>query len=307
MRFHNVVDGRAGKKILLAQAQNFAIHVVVVRVQHLGDKLGIGVFGNGAAILARVEAAHVEIGRFGAPQAQLRDACAVVPGHEHIAGHSQHAGIIFVLHIVVRTVPALFNLAVKAHFHSLVGVAFQPNAAAGQPVVGVLFLPAVHNLLLENAVFVQNGIPHAGNIVGCHAVQIAGRQAPKPAVAKAGVRLLLIDIIQLDAVVFQHGFGHIGKAHVEQAGFQAAAHQKFHAQVIHLLAVGAVGAGHEALALCAEHAAHNKRQRAVDLLIRGAGKVCGKFAEQLVGQQFVKLFLGHFRIQKPSTPFLSAR
>ena len=199
--------------------------------------------------------------------------------------------------MVVYAVPALLDLSVKAHLHGLVRMAFQPHAAAGQPVVGAFLLPAVHDLLLEDAVFVQDGIARAGDIVGGHTVQIARGQTAQAAVSQARVRLLLVDIVQLHAVIPQHLVRHAAQAQIEQAGLQAAAHQKFHAQVIHLLAVGAVGARDKALALFAEHAPCNECKRAVDLFVRCRRDVDGEFIEQLFSQQLFKFFFGISGVQ----------
>ena len=204
--------------------------------------------------------------------------------------------------MVVYAVPALLDLSVKAHLHGLVRMAFQPHAAAGQPVVGAFLLPAVHDLLLEDAVFVQDGIASAGDIVGGHTVQIARGQTAQAAVAQARVRLLLVDIVQLHAVIPQHLVRHAAQAQIKQAGLQAAAHQKFHAQVIHLLAVGAVGARDKALALFAEHAPCNECKRAVDLFVRRRRDVDGEFIEQLFSQQLFKFFFWYIWCSKLSTP-----
>ena len=45
------------------------------------------------------------------------------------------------LDVVEAVVPVLVDLAVKADFHGLIGVALQPDLTAGQPVVGTLLLP----------------------------------------------------------------------------------------------------------------------------------------------------------------------
>ena len=293
----DIPDGRGRQEILLAQTEDLALDVVVVGVQHLADELGVGALGDGAAVLARVEAVHIEAGRLGLPQAQLGNAVGIVPGHIHVAGYGDDAGIVFVLHMVVYAVPALLDLSVKAHLHGLVRMAFQPHAAAGQPVVGAFLLPAVHDLLLEDAVFVQDGIARAGDIVGGHTVQIARGQTAQAAVAQARVRLLLVDIVQLHAVIPQHLVRHAAQAQIKQAGLQAAAHQKFHAQVIHLLAVGAVGARDKALALFAEHAPCNECKRAVDLFVRCRRDVDGEFIEQLFSQQLFKFFFGISGVQ----------
>ena len=111
--------------------------------------------------------------------------------------------------VVEAALPALLDLAVELHLNALVGVALEPHLAAGQPVVGLLLLPAVHDLLLEDAVLVEDGVAGAGDAGGGHAVQVAGGQAAQAAVAEARVRLFVVNALQLDVRVRQHGLGHL--------------------------------------------------------------------------------------------------
>ena len=284
----DVADGSGRQEVLLAQAQDLALHVVVVGVEDLADEFRRGVLADGVAVLAGVEALHVEIGGLGLPQAQLGHALPVVALDIHVAGHGDDAGVVLVDDVVEAALPALFDLAVKLDFNALVGMALQPHLAAGQPVVGFFLLPAVHDLLLENAVLVEDGVAGAGNAGGGHAVQIAGGQTAQTAVAQARVRLFVVDVLQLDVRVRQNGLGHVGQTQTEQAVLQAAAHQELHAQVVHLLCAGAVGAADELLVAVAHHAPGDERQHTVDLLVAGHVQRGAVFAGQHILEQLVK-------------------
>ena len=288
----DVGDGGRREEILLAQAQDLALGVVVVGVKDLGDQLGAGAAADGRGIVAGVEAAHVKAGGFGLPQAQLGHALGVIAGHIHIVGDGHDAVVVLVAHMVEAAVPALDGLAVKADLLGLVGVALDPDLAAGQPVVGGLLLPAVHDLLLEDAVLVQDGVAGAGHAVGGHAVQVAGGQAAQAAVAQAGVRLLVVDLVNADVGVGQHLLGHFVQAQVEQAGAQAAAHQELHAQVVHLLVAGTQRLGLEHLLAVGHDLAGDHGQGAVDLGIGGDFQRDRIFAGQFVAQHLVELFFG---------------
>ena len=98
-------------------------------------------------------------------------------------------------------------------------MALDPDLTAGQPVVSSLLLPAVHDLLLEDAVLVQDGVAGAGDAVGGHAVQIAGGQAAQPPLPRPA-SLLLIDGVDLDVGISQHALGNLVQAKVEQARAQ---------------------------------------------------------------------------------------
>ena len=293
--FQNVGHRGGGEEVLLAQPQDLALGMVVVGVEDLGDQLGRSALADGGVVVAGVEAAHVKAGRLGLPQTQLGHALGAVAGHIHVVGHGDDAVVVLVLDMVEAAVPGLDGLAVEADLLGLVGVGLDPHLAAGQPVVGSLLLPAIHDLLLEDAVLIQDGIAGARDAVGGHAVQVAGGQAAQAAVAKARVGFLGIDVVDLDVSVGQHVPGHILQAQVEQAGAQAAAHQEFHAQVVDLLFALAHGAGLELLLLVRHDLAHDGGQAAVDLVFGCDVQGHAALADQGVLEQFVKLFLGIFQ------------
>ena len=293
MALDDVADGGSRQEVLLAQAEDLALDVVVVGVQHLGDELGAGVLAHCGVVVAQREAGHIEVGSLGLPQTQLCNALAVVTLNVHIRGDGHDAVVVGVLDIVEAMVPVLVDLAVEADFHSLIGVALEPDLTAGQPVVGALLLPAVHDLLLEDAVLVQDGVAGAADASGGHAVQIAGGQTAQAAVAQTCVRLFLVDAVQADVSLGQSLLGSVIQAQIEQAHLEAAAHQELHAQVVHLLGAGADGLGLELLMVLAHHLAADEGQSAVDLLMRCNAQVNTIFAGELVLKNFCKFFCSH--------------
>ena len=66
-----------------------------------------------------------------------------------------------------------------------------PGIRPAEPVVGLFVLPAVLDRLAKDAVFVAQTVAHGGKLHRGHRVEETGRQAPEPAVAQAGIRLLL--------------------------------------------------------------------------------------------------------------------
>ena len=198
--------------------------------------------------------------------------------------------------MVETALPGLYGLAVKADLLCLVGMALDPDLTAGQPVVGRFLLPAVHDLLLEDAVLVQDGVTGAGDAVGGHAVQIAGSQAAQTAVAQASVGLTVVNGVDLDVGVSQHAFGYFVQPQVEQAGTQAATHQEFHAEVVDLLFALAQHLGLELLLAVRHDLAGNRSQAAVDLVSRGSVQGDIALAGQLIFQEFLKLTLCVFQI-----------
>ena len=187
-------------------------------------------------------------------------------------------------------IPVLADLAVKADLDGLIGVALQPDLTTGQPVVSALLLPAVHDLLLENAVLVQDGVAGAG---GGHAVQIAGSQTAQTAVAQACIGLFLKDALDVDVGICQHLLGNIFQTQVEQAHLQAAAHQELHAEVVYLLGAGANGLGLELLVVLTHHLTADQGKRAVDLLLGSNAQIHAVLAGQFVLKNFCKFFCSH--------------
>ena len=70
----------------------------------------------------------------------------------------------------------------------------QPDFAAGKPEIGHFGLPAVHQLLLEDAGFIKNGIAHGRITLRGKAVQIAGGKPAEAAVAEARVGFTVIKL-----------------------------------------------------------------------------------------------------------------
>ena len=289
----DIADGSGRQEVLLAQTQDLALDVVIVGVQDLGDQLRVGVLAHRGVVVAQREAGHIEVRGLCLPQAQLGNALAVVALHIHIRGDSHDAVVVGVLDIVEAVIPVLVDLAVKADLDGLIGVALQPDLTAGQPVVSALLLPAVHDLLLEDAVLVQDGVAGAADAGGGHAVQIAGSQTAQAAVAQTCIRLFLIDAVNVDVRSGQCLLGCIVQTEVEQAHFQAAAHQKLHTQVINLLGTGANGLGLELFVVLAHHLAADQSEGTIDLLVGSNAQIHAVLAGQLVLKNFCKFFRSH--------------
>ena len=196
---HDVRDGGRNQEVLLAQAQVFARRMVVVGVKHLADGLGVGVLAKGLGVVAAVEGVHIDGRALGAPDAQQADALAVIAGDHDVVWHRLDGGVVFVQDMVVAVVPELLDAAAEVDVHRMLGDALQPDFAAGQPLVGQLGLPAVDDLLLEDAEFVQDGVAHCWVAAGGQRVHKAGGKTSKAAVAKAGVRFQLKQVFHLDA------------------------------------------------------------------------------------------------------------
>ena len=73
--------------------------------------------------------------------------------------------------------------------HRPLGPRDLPRVAEAQPLVGLLDLPAVDDLLLEDAELVADAVAERGHLQRRQRVEEAGREAPEAAVAEAGLVL----------------------------------------------------------------------------------------------------------------------
>ncbi len=216
----NVLEGCAGKEILLLEAQNFARFGVVVGVEHPRDVLRLVFLAQRFFVFLCVEQAEIErLHRLGLPQAQGVHAALAVAHHGHVVGHRVH------------------RLVAEFHRHG-VGLAAQaPRVALPLPVVGGFPLLAVHDRLFEQAVLVADAVTVERQVVGGRRIEVAGRQPPQSAVAQRRV-LDLLQAGQIDPLVGQNGAHLVQHPHVVQIAEHQPPHQKFSGQIVSALAVG---------------------------------------------------------------------
>ena len=94
-----------------------------------------------------------------------------VAGDLHVLGHGQHHIIPGVLYpVAAQRVPLVLHLAAEADLFGLVHFGDEPGVAQPQPVVGQLHLLAVHDLLLEDAQLIADGIAGGRDLQRSHGV-----------------------------------------------------------------------------------------------------------------------------------------
>jgi hypothetical protein len=120
----------------------------------------------------------------------------------------------------------------QPHFDGFVRPRDFPGVGPREPVIGLLVLPAVANVLLEDAVLVAQAGAHARNTERRHGIEEASRQPAEPAVAEAGVWLLLDDFERLDVVLPAELAPDRVEQQVGDVVRERSAHQEFERQVI---------------------------------------------------------------------------
>ena len=157
-------------------------------------------------------------------------------------------------------------MAAPADFVIQFGLGDLPGVAGCQPVVGALDLPAVADLLVENAELVADAVPDRRALEGGQRVEVAGRQPAQSAVAQSGLFLAVQHGVVVLAQVGQGCPGLFLQAEVQQVIPQVRAQQELRRQVHrHLAGQVDVGLGGGRPVLL--HAvAHRQRQGVVVVL-----------------------------------------
>ena len=122
--------------------------------------------------------------RLGLPQAQQRNRIGLETGYRCIVGHTlddplgypanPHAAVI---------AGVLLRVAAQHDLEGGLGPREFPGVAELQPVIGALDLPAILDLLFEDAVLVANAVADGRDLQGCQRIQKTGGQPAQPAVA----------------------------------------------------------------------------------------------------------------------------
>ena len=293
MAAHHVLDGRGDEEILLTKPQALSLGMVVGGVEDLADDFRHCVFFHGAHVVALVEFFHVDAGGFRTPQTQHADAAAVLAGDVHVIRHGVDRFGADDVDAVVLVVPALGDLPLKGHGERFIVALLEPDFAARQPEVRQLRLPAVHEFLLENAVFIEDRIARGVIALRRQTVEIARGQATEAAVSEARIRFAFVESVELDAVILQSLGEYVCQIQIVQRVLERASHQELHAEINDLFLSCLVALAHEFLPAGIHQVAQDQRQRAVIMLV---GRLLGRNAHE-VGKLRLdlrfRLLLGH--------------
>ena len=169
----------------------------ILRVENLGDVLGLDLRLDGVEVFGLVEGEQVEfVVALGAPQAQRVDAAGCVAGDHVVDGHGAHGP-----GRLPDLLAVLFDdFAAEGDLLGTVVVDVAPGLFVGQPVVRLLDLLAVLvEGLLEDAVLVLDAVAERGYAEGCERVDEAGGETAEAAVAEARLVFDVDDVLRLEA------------------------------------------------------------------------------------------------------------
>jgi hypothetical protein len=217
----------------LEQPQPLARLRLVVGVQHLGDRLRGDLVLDRLVVVAGVEGVQRErLDGARAPQRQhvarvdavTLDGRVVGDAFQHPPRHPPDALVAGVIGVVLRVAAPLDEVVD-------VGFGYLPRVSAVQPVVGLLHLPAVVDLLVEDAEFVADPVADRRTLEGGQRVEIARGEPAEAAVAQSRFLFASQDLVEVLAHRRQRGLGRPLQAEIQQVVAQLRAHQEFGGQV----------------------------------------------------------------------------
>src|SRR5262249_41951887 len=132
---------------------------------------------------------------------------------------------------------AYLERTIQRDLDGLVRARNLPWVLAPKPIVRLLFLPTVHDGLLEQAVLVSKAVTHAGELQRRHRVEEAGRQSSQSAVPETRIGFLLqrpepVDVLLLDRMPHEWIEPQVGHIVGERT-----ANQELHREVVNALRI----------------------------------------------------------------------
>ena len=189
----DVGQGAGDQEILLDEPERPPPGRRVVRVEDAADRLREDPVRHRAEEIAAAELAEVEDVRSrGLPEPEGVDRPPAVADHRPIAGHARAGSR--AARAAPRSRPrATSNRQPSGTSTVSFGRATSHGSGRLQPVVGLFDLGAVADLLAEDPVIVAEAVSDGRDGHRGHGFDEARREPAEPAVAEAGVRLLLED------------------------------------------------------------------------------------------------------------------
>ena len=196
------VPQRAGhQEVLLPKPQHLAQPRLVVRVEDLGDGLGEDLLVHGAVVVAGVEGIEVErLDGLRLPQPQQVRGVDAVAEDRGVIGDALHHSLRHPAHPVAAVLVGVrLGAPAELHFEGDLGPRDLPWIAQPQPLVGALDLPAVANLLVEDAELVADAVADGRHLQGGERVHEARGEPPQAAVAQARLFLLIEQRVEVES------------------------------------------------------------------------------------------------------------
>ena len=218
LNLQNMLQAAGDKEELLLQAQLLSLKAFVVGIENLGYVLGCHFVANCAEEIPSVEGAEVEtLDSLCRPEAHGVGGVGFVAEDWGVMGNAAHDSLRNPMHVQVAVgVGVPRGVSAHLHFKGILGAFQRPWVAQPQPFVGGLDLPAVANLLVEDAKFVADAVADGGYVERGQRVHEAGSQAAQAAVAKSRLFFLLDQHVQIKAELAHRLLGFVVDAQVDE-------------------------------------------------------------------------------------------
>ena len=209
----DILQRRAGKDVLLLDAQALALPCGVVRIQNAGDILGLVLLFKRLNVVLRVEGVEVQLLLgLALPEAERTDRRCFIADHRHI----------------IRD--AVDGLVGKFDLDGQLVTAVAPRVAVFRPVVGIFTLAAIDERLLEQAEAIAQAIAGQRQVERRGAVKEAGGETAKSAVAEGRI-LNVLQARKIDALFSKGRFHPAQNAEVEEVAVDQTADEIFRGEI----------------------------------------------------------------------------
>jgi len=230
---------------LLLEAQDLSGYGFVVGIKNLADCFGRNFFMHGVVIVAFIEGLEIErFDRFRGPQPEKVRVICVVAGDGNVVRNTaddirgnptdtQSAVLVVVL----------LGVAAGADIMRYLSASRFPWATQGKPFVGLLDLPPILDLLLEQTEFVANAVAYSGDVQRGERIHVAGGETAQAAVAQTGFGLVLEKLVEALAELGQCSCDRLANVmDREQIVTELRTDEEFRRQVADDTSAGASGA-----------------------------------------------------------------
>ena len=234
-----LLHGCGNEEILLLQTKLLARVVVVVGIKNLHDISRQVLLLHRLLVVALVKGIQFEaLHGLRVPDTQGVHDAVSISDDGHIVRDGLHGLISLLLEAVASVLVHIYvHIAAEFHFLGIFRAAQLKGIAVREPVVRHLHLVAVADLLLEHAVTVTDAAAVGRIAQGRQGIQEAGGKPSQSAVSQRGVRLLILNHIDVNAQLLQRLGDLVIGLQVDQVVAQSASHQEFHGQIINRLGI----------------------------------------------------------------------
>ena len=207
--------------------------MIIAGVQDLRDELGHVLFLDRLGIVPLVEGLEAEfLHRLGIPDPQRVNKAVSVSDDRHVVGHRLDGLVALLtvhgaaaLDLVARDISAEVDLL------RILGPLDLERIAVPEPIVRHLHLIPVHNFLPEHAVVIADAAAVCRVVQRRQRIEEAGGKAPEAAVAQRGIRLLVLDGIDVKAQLLQRLGDRLVCHQIDGVVAERAAHQELHGEI----------------------------------------------------------------------------